>query len=85
MNWRNKLKTKASRTVETPPEEPPEIKKVEKPAKKVEEVKPDPEPNINKEYDFDPAKTYLVVGGKVKQISSKSKYLLDMLIIKEEN
>ena len=40
---------------------------------------------INNDYRFDPNKTYLVVGGKVKEISSKSKYLLDMLIIEEEN
>lgn len=41
--------------------------------------------DINNGYRFDPNKTYLVVGGKVKQISTKSKYLLDMLIIEEEN
>ena len=41
--------------------------------------------DINNDYRFDKNKTYLVVGGKVKEISSKSKYLLDMLIIKEEN
>lgn len=41
--------------------------------------------DINNDYRFDPNKTYLVVGGKVKQISTKSKYLLDMLIIEEEN
>lgn len=40
---------------------------------------------INNDYRFDEKKTYLVVGGKVKEISSKSKYLLDMLIIEEEN
>jgi hypothetical protein len=36
---------------------------------------------INTGYKFDPNKTYLVVNGKVKEISPKSKYLLDMLII----
>ena len=41
--------------------------------------------DINNDYRFDENKTYLVVGGKVKEISSKSKYLLDMLIIEEEN
>lgn len=41
--------------------------------------------DINNDYRFDKNKTYLVVGGKVKEISSKSKYLLDMLIIEEEN
>ena len=40
---------------------------------------------INNKYNFDHSKTYLVVGGKIKEISSKSKYLLDMLIIEEEN
>lgn len=34
-------------------------------------------------YTFDPKKTYLVVNGKPKVISSKSKYLLDMLIIED--
>jgi hypothetical protein len=40
--------------------------------------------NINT-YEFDSKKTYLVVNGKAKEISSKSKYLLDMLIIEQEN
>jgi hypothetical protein len=38
--------------------------------------------NLNKYY-FDPNKTYLVVNGKPKVISSKSKYMLDMLIIED--
>lgn len=47
--------------------------------------KPETPKDINKkEYNFDPNKTYLVYAGKVKEISSKSKYLLDMLIIEEE-
>lgn len=47
--------------------------------------KPETIKDINKkEYNFDPNKTYLVCAGKVKEISSKSKYLLDMLIIEEE-
>lgn len=57
----------------------PEPKKKINPFRKREKVN-----DINNEYRFDPQKTYLVVGGKVKEISSKSKYLLDMLIIKEE-
>jgi hypothetical protein len=32
-------------------------------------------------FEFDPQKTYLVINGKPKEISNKSKYLLDMLII----
>lgn len=68
---------------------------------KKQEVKPTPAPSkhkkttnpfrkerkkdINNDYQFDKNKTYLVVGGKVKEISPKSKYLLDMLIIEEEN
>jgi hypothetical protein len=35
-------------------------------------------------YKFDPTKTYLVVNGKVKEIGTKSKYILDMLIIEED-
>ena len=53
------------------------------PIKPVKEVEPQPE--INNKYNFDHSKTYLVVSGKIKEISSKSKYLLDMLIIEEEN
>lgn len=34
--------------------------------------------------NLDPNKTYLVVNGKAKEISPKSKYLLDMLIIEDE-
>lgn len=41
--------------------------------------------DINNDYIFDKNKTYLVVGGKVKEISTKSKYILDMLIIEKEN
>ena len=68
---------------------------------KNQDVKPSPAPSkqkeksnpfqrrrnkyINNDYKFDKNKTYLVVGGKVKEISPKSKYLLDMLIIEEEN
>lgn len=35
-------------------------------------------------YNFDNDKVYLVVNGKAKQVSPKSKYMLDMLIIEEE-
>jgi len=72
-----------------------------KKSEKSQEVKPSPAPSkqrekvnpfrkkkdkdINNDYKFDKNKTYLVVGGKVKEISPKSKYLLDMLIIEEEN
>jgi len=35
-------------------------------------------------YNFDNDKVYLVVNGKAKEISPKSKYMLDMLIIEEE-
>lgn len=79
-NWREKVIVKKKPKVAEPVV-------LEEPEPVVEEkVQEEPvQENINKGYDFDPAKTYLVVGGKVKQISSKSKYLLDMLIIKEEN
>jgi copper chaperone CopZ len=40
-------------------------------------------PEIINKYEFDPKKTYIIVNGKAKEISSKSKYLLDMLIIEE--
>ena len=58
--------------------------KANKPKKIETSHKPEKVNHINNGYRFDPQKTYLVVGGKVKEISSKSKYLLDMLIIKEE-
>ena len=35
-------------------------------------------------YNFDKEKVYLVINGKVKEISKKSKYLVDMLIIEED-
>lgn len=51
----------------------------------IKKKEPETPKDINKkEYNFDPNKTYLVCAGKVKEISSKSKYLLDMLIIEEE-
>ena len=79
MSWRQKLKTqKAQQTTQELVEE---VTVVEKPVEK----KVDITPEINNNYNFDPNKTYLVVGGKVKEIGSKSKYLLDMLIIKEED
>lgn len=80
MNWRQKLKTQ--KTQQTTQEVIEEVTVVEKP---VVEKKVDITPEINNNYNFDPNKTYLVVGGKVKEIGSKSKYLLDMLIIKEED
>ena len=56
----------------------------------VKEIRTGSEELINKEYntDFsrlDPNETYLVHKGHIKLISKKSKYLLDMLIIEEEN
>ena len=79
MNWRQKLKTQ--KTQQTTQEVIEEVTVVEKPVEK----KVDITSEINNNYNFDPNKTYLVVGGKVKEIGSKSKYLLDMLIIKEED
>ena len=79
MSWRQKIKTKRPQQ--------PIVEVVEKPIveETVVEKKVDITPEINNNYNFDPNKTYLVVGGKVKEIGSKSKYLLDMLIIKEED
>ena len=72
-SWRNKKSVvetkKATEVVET---------------KKITEVVAE-ETDINKEYDFDKNKTYLVVNGKAKEISKKSRYLLDMLIINQED
>lgn len=51
----------------------------------IKKKEPETPKDINKkEYNFDPNKTYLVCAGKVKEVSLKSKYLLDMLIIEEE-
>lgn len=76
---------KWKREIEPAPvvEEKKEQNKVE-PTKPVQKEKTDKKNDINNYY-FDPNKTYLVVGGKIKEIGNKSKYLLDMLIIKEEN
>lgn len=54
------------------------------------QVQPKTEELINKDYNtdlsrLDPNETYLVHKGHIKLISKKSKYLLDMLIIEEEN
>lgn len=59
-------------------------------AAKAEESKPVEKPvqekiNNKQQFYFDPNKTYLVVNGKPKEVSNKSKYMLDMLIIEEEN
>lgn len=56
----------------------------------VKEIRTGSEELINKEYSVDlsrlnPNETYLVHKGQIKLISKKSKYLLDMLIIEEEN
>jgi len=56
----------------------------------VKEKKETPNPfqeaiNKKQQFYFDPNKTYLVVNGKPKEVSNKSKYMLDMLIIEEEN
>lgn len=77
--WKRSVERESTPIVEEKIEE----KKIEppKPVQKEETVEKN---NINN-YNFDPNKTYLVVGGKVKEIGNKSKYLLDMLIIKEEN
>lgn len=84
MNWRQKIKTKNAKTVaKHPAVQEPAVEKAT--AEPVVEEKVSIEQQINNNYNFDPNKTYLVVGGKVKEIGSKSKYLLDMLIIKEEN
>ena len=65
-----------------------EVKPTPARSNKQKEILPSHKPEkvnyINNDYRFDPQKTYLVVGGKVKEISSKSKYILDMLIIEEE-
>ena len=58
-----------------------EVKKISDSETTLEKVQ---EPEINK-YNFEKEKTYLVINGKVKEISSKSKYILDMLIIREED
>jgi len=70
MSWRDEVKTFAT-GVETDPIPSPASEKAQ-------------EAEINK-YSFDKEKTYLVINGKVKEISSKSKYILDMLIIREED
>jgi hypothetical protein len=94
MSWRDKIQTKTGKSVSknqnlalekvAPVKKKPrkslkEIIQVESPEEKIQ-----PEEVINNNNRFDPNKTYLVVGGKIKEISSKSKYLLDMLIIEEE-
>jgi len=53
--------------------------------RKPEQEKPEKNANINNTTEFDVNKTYLVVNGKAKEISNKSKYLLDMLIINQED
>ena len=70
------LKRKAKKEVEIPPVESivPEKKKSES------KISNDINTTV-----FDSKKTYLVVNGKAKEISQKSKYLLDMLIIEEDN
>jgi hypothetical protein len=65
-----------------------EVKPTPAPSKQKKKINPfrkERKKDINNDYQFDKNKTYLVVGGKVKEISPKSKYLLDMLIIEEEN
>ena len=94
--WRNKVVENKSRTTEgnsVPAETQPVVEQIQQPEpapqpapvpkpKPVKEVQK--EEVINNNNNFDPKKTYLVVGGKIKEISSKSKYLLDMLIIEED-
>jgi hypothetical protein len=74
--------------------EPTPVESKPKPKEKIDSLrdirkkkKPEPKPVVEEKSEpelvFDPSKTYLVVNGKVKEISSKSKYLLDMLVIEE--
>lgn len=90
-NWRNNIVERGSKVEQG--KVTPEVKVVNEPAPVEEPIKqPIKQPTqdiqeqevINNSNVFDPKKTYLVVGGKIKEISSKSKYLLDMLIIEEE-
>lgn len=64
------------------------IKGVDNNPEKVERPKDWPQPPVKVDtpivinnITIDKNKTYLVVNGKLKEISPKSKYLLDMLII----
>ena len=68
------------KTVEKEP-----VKKKAPSWRKPEQEKPKKNANINNTPEFDVNKTYLVVNGKAKEISNKSKYLLDMLIINQED
>jgi len=85
--WRNNIVEKGSKVEQG--KVTPEVKVVNEPAPVEEPIKQptqdiQEQEVINNSNVFDPKKTYLVVGGKIKEISSKSKYLLDMLIIEEE-
>jgi len=86
-NWRNSIVEKGSKVEQG--KVTPEVKVANEPAPVEEPIKQptqdiQEQEVINNSNVFDPKKTYLVVGGKIKEISSKSKYLLDMLIIEEE-
>lgn len=86
-NWRKNIVEKGSKVEQG--KVSPEVEVVNKPAPAEETIKQptqdvQEQEVINNSNVFDPKKTYLVVGGKIKEISSKSKYLLDMLIIEEE-
>ena len=89
--WRETRENAATgRTVKRRPVvvEKVEKKTVKKKApswRKSEQEKPEKIANINNTTEFDVNKTYLVVNGKAKEISNKSKYLLDMLIINQED
>ena len=74
------------KVVEPAPPKPPKAEVKHNSLKDLrKKQKPETPKDINKkEYNFDPNKTYLVCAGKVKEVSLKSKYLLDMLIIEEE-
>jgi hypothetical protein len=89
MGWRDQIVEKGRETVSNNRVDLGiNTKKPNKPAPEPQPEKPveaKTQPEINNKYNFDRNKTYLVVGGKIKEISSKSKYLLDMLIIEEEN
>jgi len=83
---KKKLEPKPEPTVEVKPKPKEKIDSL-KDIRKKKKTEPKPEPTVEEKVEpevvFDPSKTYLVVGGKAKEISSKSKYLLDMLVIEE--
>lgn len=77
MGWRDKVVEKNHEVV-SPPVSLVSSKRKDTWRDEIRETRSD-------KYAFDVKKTYLVVNGKIKEIGSKSKYLLDMLIIKKED